>query len=1230
MAASQRSVPAIAITPLAASEEVRSSSASPTSQPDTSNSSAGLSLQIPNSLLTPHSPAHSRSTSFDGSTIRDRGLSISSATTLQSTNSDRSLIKHIPSQEPPIYSDDPRNNIDFLAQLTGVQRVEGRMPFAFSQEQLSKLQDPKSLLVFYALGGTEGLEKGLRTNLNTGLSEREAELEDEVPFEQATCHKQARRRNGSYVSYASTVVAPPSPIVIREWRTVDVALPPRIVEELERVDEERGEPLPPPANQFCDRIRIFKDNRLPKRKSKTIFELMWDAYKDPFILVLTAAAVISLALGLYETFGTTHLPGEPASVDWVEGVAIVVAIVIVVVVSAGNDFQKERQFGKLNRKKEDRYVQVVRSGHIKDISVYDLLVGDIVKLNQGDLIPADGIIVECNEVKCDESAATGESDQMKKTAGKEVYDRLVANEGHIKGLEKLDPFVISGARVLEGTGSFVVTAVGVNSQYGKIMVSIQVEPEKTPLQVKLEGFAGAITKFGVGSAVLLLLVLTFEFIGNLPDNTASASAKASTFLDILIVAITIIVVAVPEGLPLAVTLALAYATTRMLKDNNLVRVLQSCETMGNATAVCSDKTGTLTQNKMTVVTGTIGADAKFSLLEEESMPIKAVLSSLSEQSKEILKVSVALNSTAIDAEGSGQFRGAKTETALLSLVGDNIGLGGPLSHVRSLYSVQQIFPFDSARKCMGIVVEKPTGTGYRLYVKGASEILLGKCTRFITGVTEEGAKGIPNTMELTPEKRKDFENTITSYARRSLRTIALVYKDYAQWPPVGVSILEESMNSATPKVKFEDIFSQMTLFAVVGIQDPLRPGVSEAVSKCHLAGVTVRMVTGDNIETAKAIARECGIYDDSEGSEHLVMEGPTFRKLDPEDMKKALQNLRVLARSSPEDKRILVKALKEQDEIVAVTGDGTNDAPALRTADVGFSMGIAGTEVAKEASAIILMDDNFSSIVKALMWGRAVNDAVQKFLQFQLTVNITAVSLTFVSAVASSDMKSVLTAVQLLWVNLIMDTFAALALATDAPTPAILDRKPTSRKEGLVTLRMWKMILGQSIFQLAITFTLHFGGAKIFGFTGSHEIAQLKTMVFNTFVWMQIFNEFNNRRLDNKNNIFEGIHRNYYFIGINVVMFAGQIAIIFVGGKAFGIVPLTGEQWAICLGIAVFSIPWAMVIRAIPDSWAQRVWDVVLRPVVVGVLGRGWNELVMVLSKVFRRQKKTTTAEAQV
>jgi Ca2+-transporting ATPase len=557
---------------------------------------------------------------------------------------------------------------------------------------------------------------------------------------------------------------------------------------------------------------------------------------------------------------------------------------------------------------------------------------------------------------------------------------------------------------------------------------------------------------------------------------------------------------------------------------------------------------------------------------------------LSKPIKELWKESIAVNSTAFEAEEEGKrtFVGSKTETALLDFARDFLGMG-PVPLERSNAQVAQMIPFDSGRKCMGMAIKRSDGKGYRLLVKGASEIVL----RYCSSLVRDPAKGIePGT--LSDDNRKALTRLIDAYASKSLRTIGFIYRDYEEWPPRGAKRDEDDKTQAM----FSDVCKDMTFLGLVGIQDPLRPGVPKAVQDCKMAGVFPRMVTGDNILTAKAIATECGIF--TPGG--IALEGPEFRKMSDQQQKEIIPKLQVLARSSPDDKRKLVKRLKEMGETVAVTGDGTNDAPALKAADVGFSMNIAGTEVAKEASDIILMDDNFASIVLALMWGRAVNDAVRKFLQFQVTVNITAVLLAFISAVSSDREESVLTAVQLLWVNLIMDTMAALALATDPPTRTILDRKPDPKSAPLISVTMWKMIIGQAIYQLTVTLILYFAGYSILNMdapkgTLDHrkQHRDHQTLVFNTFVWMQIFNSLNNRRLDNRFNIFEGLFRNWFFIFIFFVMIAGQTIIIFVGSwGAFKTVPQSGRNWGIALILGVLSIPIGIVVRLVPDELAAK------------------------------------------
>ncbi|KAM0206281.1 hypothetical protein ACHAQI_008381 [Fusarium lateritium] len=1060
-------------------------------------------------------------------------------------------------------------------------------PFAFSPGQLSKLINPKNLPAFVALGGLPGLEKGLRTDSRAGLSADEGTLSNSVSFEEATA------------------TSPGSP---------KASAPP--------ATEAHGHG----KDAFPDRKRVYGANRLPETKSKSFLELAWIALQDRVLILLCIAAVVSLALGLYQTFGGSHEEGG-AKVEWVEGVAIIVAITIVVVVGAANDWQKERQFQKLNQKKEDRIVKLTRSGKPQNISIHEVLVGDVMLLEPGDVIPVDGVFISGHNLSCDESSATGESDLIKKVPAEQVLNALLHEQA--PQLKKLDPFIISGAKVLDGVGTFMVTAVGEQSSYGKTMMSLRDDPGLTPLQAKLNLLAGYIAKLGSAAGALLFVVLLIQFLAGLPNNDESGEQKGQSFLQILITAITVIVVAVPEGLPLAVTLSLAFATKKMTRENNLVRHLQSCETMGNATVICSDKTGTLTENVMTVVTGSLGVRGLFSFGDteferketsspstpdspkvsekRETIALSQFASKLDPEYNELIKTAITVNTTAFEAEEDGKmgFVGTKTETALLDWARRYLGLG-PLAIERSNHPVTRLFPFNSQRKCMGAVVQIPGPTKdkpkHRLFIKGASEIVLGECNTILGDPTQG-----PTTEALSDNHKEELRSIIFSYATNSLRTIGLAYRDFESWPPVLTLRPEDE---ADKELDLTDLVHNLTWMGVVGIQDPVRKGVPEAVKDCGIASVNVKMVTGDNVETARAIALNCGILTETTIDEpNAVMQGQDFRKLSEPDRVAIVKKLRVLARSSPEDKRILVKTLRSLGEIVAVTGDGTNDAPALKAADVGFSMGITGTEVAKEASDIILMDDNFSSIVVALGWGRAINDSVKKFLQFQLTVNITAVGVTFISAVSDDEQKSVLNAVQLLWVNLIMDTFAALALATDPPTGSLLHREPEARTAPLITITMWKMIIGQSVYQLIVCFVLWFGRDVILGY----EERVVRSLIFNIFVFMQIFKLINSRRIDNKLNILEGLHRNHLFMLMMTIMAAGQIIIIFFGGDAFVVTRLNGVQWGISLVLGFLSIPIGVLIRLFPDAWFAAM---------VNVLAKLWPSWIR-----FSRKKKTDNEE---
>lgn len=807
--------------------------------------------------------------------------------------------------------------------------------FSFSPVQLDKLLNPKNFGAFGTFGGLRGLEKGLRTDVQSGLSMDETVLDGTVSFNEA-------------VSY-SFVKAPKS--------APSGSLAPS-----------RDNIAAEPQDRFADRQRVFGTNKLPEKKLKSIWELVWIAYNDKVLILLSIAAVISLAVGIPQSVRGT-------GVEWVEGAAIIAAIFVVVTVGAANDWQKEQQFAKLNKKKEGRYVKVIRSGKTAEVSTYDIIVGDVMCLEPGDMIPADGILIDGHGIKCDESSVTGESDLLRKTPGDKVYEAVVQKID----LKKMDPFIMSGSNVEEGTGTFLVTATGVHTAYGRTVMSLQDEGETTPLQVKLNVLADYIAKVGLSSGLILFVALFIKFLVRIKEIEGGAEARGQAFLRIFIVAVTIVVVAVPEGLPLAVTLALAFATTRMIKDNNLVRLLRACETMGNATTICSDKTGTLTQNKMSVVAATLDTTSQFggqpssdnatSASGSGTLSASEFISSLSPSTKHHLLQSIALNSTAFesDRDGVATFIGSKTETALLSFAREQLGLG-PVAEERANAKIVQMFPFDSNRKCMAVVICMDNGK-YRMLVKGAAEILVRQSAKIV----QDATKGLAET-PLSEGARTILDTIITDYASRSLRCIALVHRDFEKWPPQGTPMDENEMAA------FEPNFKDMTMLGIFGIQDPVREGVPDAVRQCQHAGVFVRMVTGDNIITAKAIAQQCGIY--TPGG--IAIEGPEFRQLSHDQMNKLIPILQVIARSSPDDKKILVSQLKELGETVAVTGDGTNDAQALKTADVGFAMGIAGTEVAKEASDIILMDDNFTSIVKAIAWGRTVTDAVKKFLQVRL------------------------------------------------------------------------------------------------------------------------------------------------------------------------------------------------------------------------------------------------------
>ncbi|KAH8429091.1 uncharacterized protein LDX57_006761 [Aspergillus melleus] len=801
--------------------------------------------------------------------------------------------------------------------------------FAFSPGQLNKLLNPKSLSAFHAMGGLQGLEYGLQTDLTAGLSADESTLLGYATFGQIREIAGSSKNNSPEYFTGASMSLSGTP------------------------------PLP-----FSDRRRVFGCNVVPEARRKSFLRLLWDAYNDKILILLTIAAVVSLSLGIYEA------ASGQSQVDWIEGVAVCVAILIVVGVTAGNDWQKAKQFAKLNRRKSDRQVKVVRSGKTVLVHSSELNVGDVVYLEAGDSAPCDGVVITNHGIKCDESSTTGESDQVEKVSGTEAWTGLSSGGP----CEELDPFIISGSKVLEGLGTYLVTSVGTHSTYGKILSVLGTDSDPTPLQVKLSRLANWIGWFGLSAALLLFVVLFIRFLVQLRGNDATPAEKGQNFMDILIVAVTVIVVAIPEGLPLAVTLALAFATARMLKENNLVRLLRACETMGNATVICSDKTGTLTKNKMTVVAGLLSTHELFgelpagSPLHKRTATVSEALQKFGGAFRELLCASVTRNSTAFElqTDSGKEFSGNKTEVALLQFAESHLGMTS-LAEEQANMQLTHVYPFNSIRKAMAVVYK--TSTGYRLLVKGAAELVLRSSTEVV--LAHKSSTDMIDKAQIREEDHRAISDMTAKFAETGLRTIGVAYRDFDVWPP------EQNNGLETNPTGFESVVHDLTWIGVLGIHDPLRPEVAEAIRTCHAAGIQVKMVTGDNLGTARAIATSCGI----KSEDGLIMEGSVFRKLGESELDDVLPRLQVLARSSPDDKQLLVERLRCLGEIVAVTGDGTNDGPALKSADVGFSMGMTGTEVAREASSIVLLDDSFKSIVTAIAWGRSVNDAVAKFLQ---------------------------------------------------------------------------------------------------------------------------------------------------------------------------------------------------------------------------------------------------------
>ncbi|KAJ4845751.1 Calcium-transporting ATPase 10, plasma membrane-type [Turnera subulata] len=855
------------------------------------------------------------------------------------------------------------------------------------------------------------------------------------------------------------------------------------------------------------RRNAFGSNTYPQKKGRSFWMFLWEAWQDLTLIILMIAAVASLVLGI-KTEGIKE--------GWYDGASIAFAVILVIVVTAISDYKQSLQFQNLNEEKRNIHLEVIRGGRRIEISIYDIVVGDVIPLNIGNQVPADGVLISGHSLAIDESSMTGES--------KIVHKNL------------RDPFLMSGCKVADGSGTMLVTGVGINTEWGLLMSSISEDTgEETPLQVRLNGVATFIGAIGLTVALVVLVVLLARYFSGHttnPDGTRQfvrGRTKASHAVDdtikILTVAVTIVVVAVPEGLPLAVTLTLAYSMRKMMADKALMTVVEAY--------VCGQKMDP--------------PDSKSNLC--------ASVSSL-------LMEGIAQNTTGsvFTSEGGElEVSGSPTEKAILVW---GVKLGMNFDVVRSQSSVIHVFPFNSEKKKGGVALKLPDSQVH-IHWKGAAEIVLASCTSYIDAND--------NIVPLDDNKMVFYKKAIEAMAASSLRCVAIAYRTFElEKVPADVD------QWALPQ-------DDLVLLAIVGLKDPCRPGVKDAVRLCQNAGVKVRMVTGDNPQTAKAIALECGILNSvEEAVEPNVIEGKVFRAYSDAEREDIAEKISVMGRSSPNDKLLLVQALKKRGHVVAVTGDGTNDAPALHEADIGLSMGIQGTEVAKESSDIIILDDNFSSVVKVVRWGRSVYANIQKFIQFQLTVNVAALIINVVAAVSSGDVP--LNAVELLWVNLIMDTLGALALATEPPTDHLMLRSPVGRREPLITNIMWRNLLIQAAYQVSVLLVLNFRGRSLLGLesdTPEHASKVKNSLIFNAFVLCQIFNEFNARKPD-EFNIFKGIGSNRLFIGIVTVTLVLQVIIIEFIGKFTDTVRLDWKQWLVSVAIGFISWPLAVIGKLIP------------------------------------------------
>ncbi|TGE32051.1 calcium-translocating P-type ATPase, PMCA-type [Desulfosporosinus sp. Sb-LF] len=848
-------------------------------------------------------------------------------------------------------------------------------------------------------------------------------------------------------------------------------------------------------------LRYGKNSFTPKEKESILVKI-FDNLKEPLIVILLISGLISLAMG--------HIP---------DGIGIFVAVLIATSIAVIQEGKSDKAFEALSKLSDDVQVKVVRDRQIVYVAQSDLTLGDIIHLETGDKVPADARIVHSSNLEIDESMLTGEAEAVSKRSNKIERDDCP--------LAERKNMLYSGTMVIEGRVIAIVTGIGDATEMGKIANELKEETtSQTPLQQKLADLGKRISIIGsiVAAGIFVFELFNMYRAGILVFNNLGAALPG--IKDAFITSVALIVAAVPEGLPTMVAITLAFNMQKMAKNNALVRKLIACETIGSVNVICSDKTGTLTENRMTVVD--VWCDGKL-------VPVDKL------HRDEMLE-NFCVNSTAdISKYDDGfEFLGNPTECSLLVCAEKN--------KINYLHYRKKVgdpvceYNFTSARKMMSTAYSMEKG--YRLYTKGSPEKVLNICDRLLF----EGS-----IIPMTQEHKNAIEESITKLQDNARRVLAFAFDDFSAEP------------------QWEDIYNVekgLVFTGFVGIEDPLRMDVKEAIDQCRQAGITVKILTGDNINTARAIANQLGIVK----KDSLVLEVTDIDSMSDQELKSKLDRIVVIARSNPTAKMRVVKLLKEKNDSVVVTGDGINDAPALKAADVGVAMGIAGTEVSKEAADIVLLDDSFSTIVKAIKWGRGIYENFQRFIQFQLTVNVVA----FLTVILAEVMgyKMPFTTLQLLWVNIIMDGPPALTLGLEPPREHLLDKQPIKRNASIVTKDMLFKIVSNGMF--IVTALLLIMKTQVLGGTETQQ----STIVFTSFVLFQLWNAFNSREFG-VTSIFANILKNKAMVGIVFLTFLIQVLVTQFGGSVFKTVPLEVALWLKMIGFTFSVVVFSEVIKLV-------------------------------------------------